>query len=149
MAFECSKKRRRIVSLNLNDLLASSEDVSVTGKVDELKQHYRAIVAFDIQELMANGADEDMVLLCVVAKIGFVNAVLLKNCINQVPKALLTHRKKYIVSEFSKLSTKPIENVEAYIDLMTSWCPNAICETPKHNMQRYQEFMSMLHFTFH
>ena len=135
MATEHSKKRRRTVSLNLENLLASSEDKSVTGGSDDLKQHQRALAELDLKELTDN-LDEETVLLCVVTKIGFLNATLLKNCINQVPEAMLIHRKKYIAAEFNRLSTKSIENVEVYIDLMMSCCPNIVCETSKQKMQR-------------
>ena len=119
MATEHNNKRRRTVSLNLENLLTSSENDSVIGKSD-LMQYQKALAELDLKELLANDLDEEMILLCVVAKIGFLNAVLLKNCINQVPGAMLTHRRKYIITEFNRLSTKRIEKVEEYIDLMMS-----------------------------
>ena len=136
MATEHNKKRRRTVSLNLENLLTSSENDSVIGKSD-LMQYQKALAELDLKELLANDLDEEMILLCVVAKIGFLNAVLLKNCINQVPGAMLTHRRKYIITEFNRLSTKRIEKVEEYIDLMMSCCPNIVSETSKPKMQRY------------
>lgn len=135
MATEHNKKRRRTVSLNLESLLASSEDNSVTGERDDLKHHQRALAELDLKEL-ADNLDEEIVLLCVVAKIGFRNAILLKSCIDQVPEAMLIYRRKYIAAEFNRLSAKHIENVEVYIDLMMSCCPTIACETSKPKMQR-------------
>ena len=44
--------------------------------------------------------------------------MLLKKCITRVPKAMLTHRRKYILEEFNKLTNNSLNNAGMYIDLM-------------------------------
>jgi len=135
MARVPGKKRQRTVSLNLDDVLTASDNFSLN--VNDLLQYQRALAEVDLTELITYDLSEDLVLLCIAAKIGFLNAVLLRDCINQVPRAMLAHRKKYIMEEFNKLSKKHVQNIELYIDLMMSCCLNVVCETPKSTMKRY------------
>lgn len=90
---------------------------------------HTALVSTDLREVVKNdGIPEDVVLLWAVSKIGFLNTVLLKKCITQVPKAMLTHRRKYILEEFNRLTNNTLDNAETYIELMLSYCPNVICQ---------------------
>lgn len=68
---------------------------------------------------------EELILLWTVSKIGFLNTMILLNCIAQVPEAMLTHRRKYILEEVQRLVDSTLASPETYIDLMLSHCPNA------------------------
>ena len=122
------RKRERIPSLSLDKVLDSAKDNSAVDSSTLIKFH-TALASTDLREVVKNdGIPEDLVLLWAVSKIGFLNTVLLRKCITRVPKAMLTHRRKYILEEFNRLTNNSLDNAEMYIDLMLSYCPNAICQ---------------------
>ena len=112
------RKRERIPSLSLDKMLHSVNDDNTVDSSTRIKLQ-TALANTDLREVLKNdGIPEDLVLLWTVSKIGFFYTVLLKKCITRVPKAMLTHRRKYILEEFNKLTNNSLNNAGMYIDLM-------------------------------
>ena len=130
------RKRERIPSLNLDQVLHSVKDDNAV----DFSTLQTALASTDLRELVKhNEISEDLVLLWIVSKIGFLNTVQLKKCIAQVRKAMLTHRTKCILEEFNTLTNNSIDDAELYINLLLSHCPIAICKNDDLEpiMQRY------------
>lgn len=133
------RKRERIPSLSLENVLCSVSDGNAVNLSTLLKLQ-TTLASTDLGDVVkSDGIPEDLVILWTVSKIGFLNTVLLKKCISQVPKAMLTHRRSCILEEFNRLTNNSLDNAEKYIDFMLSYCPNTISQSNDLNptMQRY------------
>ena len=149
----CSSKRKRerIPSLNLENVLYSTNDDDGAVNLSTLLKLHTTLASTDLRDVMnGNVIPEDLVLLWTVSRIGFLNTVLLMNCISQVPQAMLTHRRKCILEEFNRLTNNSLDNAETYIDFMLSYCPNAISQNNDLNptMKRYALRMFLIDFTY-
>jgi len=123
MSKASKRKRSKATSLTLEDVMTSSvaDEVQTLENLNKLQGQ---IAEVDVVGVMSrNTVPDEMVMLWLVAKIGFSNAVLLQECINKVPKAMAMHRRKYILEEFIRCSSNTLPNAEVYINLMLSCGP--------------------------
>ena len=133
------RKRGKVQSLDLEDVLGSADDS--TGGLNVIGKLQATLASTNIRDLTCcDGITEDLVLLLTVSKIGFSNSVLLMNCIGQVPKAMLIHRRKYIVEMFNSLTNNSVNDAEVYVDLILSTCRTEICQNSALDppVQRYR-----------
>ena len=132
------RKRERLPSLSLESVLNSTSDDS-TVNLSALLKLQTALASTDLNDLVKSGGiPEDLILLWIVSRIGFLNTTLLLKCITEVPKAMLTHRREYILEEVNKLTNNSVDGAGSYIDLMLLYCPNS-CQSKYLNpkKQRY------------
>jgi len=134
------RKRTKTASLNLEDVLASSRvnEKQTLGYLNKLQEQLAEVDLINI--MSKNAVSEDMMMLWLASKIGFSNASFLQQCVKKVPRALLTHRRKYILDEFKKLSGSTLSDADVYIDLMQSCSSNVKkprCEEEPTTVQRF------------
>lgn len=61
---------------------------------------------------------------------------------------MITHRRKCILQEFNRLTNNGLDNVETYIDMILSCCPNVISQNDVNpTMQRYASKSFLIDFT--
>ena len=80
------RKRERTPSLSLENMLHSMTNDGVNLRM--LLELQTTLANTDLKDVVKREViPEDLVLLWTVSKIGFLNTMLLRNCIMQVPKA--------------------------------------------------------------
>jgi len=139
------RKRQRIPSLSLKSVLKSNKDGSCDANCNTLLELQTALASTDIRNMVkCHRFSEELVLLWTVSKIGFLNTVLLLNCIAKVLEAMLTHRKKFILEEVQRVLDSRLDSPETYIDLMVSYCSSTCQNNLIRINQRYM-FFTILH----